>query len=67
MVIAMDDNGYMMNFFNNLDSIAQHLCCAVERGEPLPLGAAEAVSKFNDVIASLEVISQDIRRKNITK
>ena len=60
----MTDGNTMMNFFNNLDSIGDNLRCSVEKGKPLPKGAAEAASKFNDTVQELEVISQKIRCKS---
>ena len=51
----------VMKFFDNLDSIAQQLKLAVENGDTLPNGVAEAVSRFNNTIQDLEVISQKNR------
>ena len=51
-------NESVMKFFDNLDSIARQLKLAVENGDVLPDGAAEAVAKFNDIIQELELISQ---------
>ena len=54
-------NESVMKFFDNLDSIARQLKFAVENGDVLPEGAAEAVAKFNNIIQELELISQKNR------
>lgn len=63
MKFDMDNDNSMMKFFANLKYIAQHLRHAIENGEALPEGAAEAVSEFNKCIQELEMLSQEIRRK----
>lgn len=54
-------NESVMKFFDNLDSIAERLKHAVENGDVLPEGAAEAAAKFNDIIQELELISKKNR------
>ena len=57
----MSEENTMMKFFKNLDSIGYNLRYSVEKGKPLPKGAAEATSRFNDTVQELELISQKIR------
>ena len=57
----MSDKDPMMKFFGNLDSIGDNLRCSVEKGKPLPKGAAEATSRFNDTVQELEIISCSLR------
>lgn len=54
-------NESVMKFFDNLDLIARQLKLAIENGDVLPDGAAEAVAKFNNIIQELELISQKNR------
>lgn len=51
----------VMKFFDNLDSIAKQLKQAIEGGDRLPDGAAEAVARFNEDIQELEQLSQKNR------
>lgn len=51
----------VMKFFDNLDSIAKQLKQAIEGGDSLPDGAAEAVARFNEDIQELEQLSQKNR------
>ncbi|MCH5193402.1 MAG: hypothetical protein J1F11_05520 [Oscillospiraceae bacterium] len=57
----MSDRDPMMKFFANLDSIGDNLRCSVKKGRPLPKGAAEATSRFNDTVQELELASIELR------
>lgn len=57
----MYDKDPMMKFFGNLDSIGDNLRYSVGKGKPLPKGAAEATSRFNDTVQELEIISCSLR------
>ena len=57
----MSDKDPMMKFFGNLDSIGNNLRSSVEKGKPLPEGAAEATSRFNDTVQELEIVSRKLR------
>ena len=57
----MSDKDPMMKFFGNLDSIGDNLRCSVGKGKPLPEGAAEATSRFNDTVQELEIVSYKLR------
>ena len=54
-------NESVMKFFDNLDLIARQLKLAIENGDVLPDGAAEAVARFNEDIQELEQLSQKNR------
>lgn len=57
----MSDKDPIMKFFGNLDSIGDNLRNSVEKGKPLPKGAAEATSRFNDTVQELEIVSRKLR------